>query len=92
VLVALAQESELDGPALLARAGEAAIKQRLVEATEGAVVAGIFGVPTFRIEGEIFWGEDRIDALLWRLRGHTIDEALLANMLARPAAATRKMV
>ncbi len=90
VLTALAQECGLDGRALLARADEADIKQRLIDATDTAVAAGIFGVPTYRIDGEIFWGEDRIDALLWRLQGNTIDEALLAKVLARPASAARK--
>jgi len=90
VLISLANECGLDGRALLALAGETAIKQRLVAATEAAVVAGIFGVPTFRFDEEIFWGEDRIDALLWRLQGNSIDESLLADVLARPASAARK--
>lgn len=90
VLVRLADECELDGRALLARAGEAEIKQRLTEATGAAIAAGIFGVPTLRCDGELFWGEDRIEALLWRLHGNTIDEALLASVIARPASAVRK--
>jgi 2-hydroxychromene-2-carboxylate isomerase len=90
VLVALAQDSGFDGRALLAHADDAEIKQRLVAATNAAVAAGIFGVPTYRIDGEIFWGEDRIDALLWRLQGNTIDESLLATVLQRPASAARK--
>ncbi|MGH6624762.1 MAG: DsbA family protein, partial [Burkholderiaceae bacterium] len=90
VLVALANECGLDGTALLTRAGDAVIKQRLVAATEAAVAAGIFGVPTFRFGNEIFWGEDRIEALLWRLQGNSIDEGLLADVLARPASAARK--
>jgi 2-hydroxychromene-2-carboxylate isomerase len=90
VLRAVAAGCGLDGDALLARAGDADVKQRLVDATAGAVAAGIFGVPTWRIDGELFWGEDRIDALLWRLQGHRIDEALLATVLARPASAARK--
>src|SRR5262245_10653612 len=90
VLVQLARDCDLDGTALLARAGAADVKQRLIQATEAAVAAGVFGVPTFRFDGELFWGADRIDALLRRLRGQTIDEALLARILARPASAVRK--
>lgn len=30
--------------------------------------AGHWGVPTFAFEGEAFFGQDRIDTLLWRLR------------------------
>ena len=62
----------------------------MLDATNAAVAAGIFGVPTYRIDGEIFWGTDRIDALLWKLQGHSIDESLLATVLARPASAVRK--
>lgn len=90
VLVRLADECELDGRALLERAGSPEIKQRLVDATNGAVANGVFGVPTFRVDGEIFWGEDRIDALLWRLQGNGVDEALLARVLERPATAMRR--
>jgi len=90
VLIALARDCGFDGPALVARAGAADVKRRLIEATESAVAMGIFGVPTFRFDGELFWGEDRIDALVRRLRGQTIDESLLARILARPASAVRK--
>jgi 2-hydroxychromene-2-carboxylate isomerase len=90
VLVRLADECELDGRALLARAGEGEIKQRLIDATNTAIAEGLFGVPTFRYQGEIFWGEDRIDGLLWRVQGNTVDETLLARVIDRPASAVRK--
>jgi 2-hydroxychromene-2-carboxylate isomerase len=80
----------LDGAHLLERAGDPVIKQRLRERTEDAIARGVFGVPSFVIEGEIFWGSDRIDALLRRLRGTRTDEDKLARMLARPASATRR--
>jgi 2-hydroxychromene-2-carboxylate isomerase len=32
--------------------------------------AGHWGVPTFAFEGEPFFGQDRIDALMWRLKQH----------------------
>ena len=89
VLIALAGESGLDGAELLARASDAAVKQRLVDSTHDTIAAGIFGVPTFRVGSEIFWGEDRIDAVLLRLQGHRIDESVLAAVLARPASAVR---
>jgi 2-hydroxychromene-2-carboxylate isomerase len=80
----------LDGAQLLERASDPAIKQRLRERTEDAIARGVFGVPSFVIEGEIFWGSDRIDALLRRLAGSRTDEDKLARMLARPASATRR--
>lgn len=80
----------LDGAALLARAGDPAIKQRLRDTTDAAIAAGVFGVPSFVIEGEVFWGSDRLDAVERRLAGTRTDEAKLARMLARPASATRR--
>jgi len=36
-------------------------KQRLRAATELAHDLGVFGVPTFAIDGELFWGDDRLE-------------------------------
>ena len=41
-----------------ARVNDPAIKQQLRTNTEEAVAHGVFGVPSFVIEGEIFWGDD----------------------------------
>jgi 2-hydroxychromene-2-carboxylate isomerase len=38
-----------------------AIKQRLRTATDVAYELGVFGVPTFAIDGELFWGDDRLE-------------------------------
>ncbi len=41
-------------------------KQRLREHTHRAIELGIFGAPSFVVEGELFWGNDRLeDALMW---------------------------
>jgi 2-hydroxychromene-2-carboxylate isomerase len=89
VLQKVARSRELDADALLAATERPEIKQRLVDATQQAVQAGIFGVPTFRLGDELFFGSDRIDALLWRLEGNGIDEAQLTTILARGASAQR---
>jgi 2-hydroxychromene-2-carboxylate isomerase len=36
------------------------VKQRLKEFTEEALKRGVFGVPTFFVDGEMFWGNDRL--------------------------------
>ena len=42
-----------------------------VEESQTALAkAGHWGVPTFVLEGEPFFGEDRIDTLRWRLSKH----------------------
>lgn len=49
-----------DGPALLARTQEPEIKAKLVANTEAAVARGVFGIPTFFVDGAIFFGKDRL--------------------------------
>ncbi|MGB0210656.1 2-hydroxychromene-2-carboxylate isomerase [Algiphilus sp.] len=41
-----------------ARTADPAIKQALRDGTASAAAAGVFGVPTLRIDGELFWGVD----------------------------------
>jgi len=91
-LARLADEAGLDGPGLLAAAQRPAVKRALADATAQAVADGVFGVPTFRMDGdgELFWGADRIDALLWRMQGHGIDEDALREFVGREPMAQRK--
>jgi 2-hydroxychromene-2-carboxylate isomerase len=48
----------LDGPAIVAETNDAAIKARVREQTEAALARGVFGVPTFFVDDEPFWGVD----------------------------------
>jgi 2-hydroxychromene-2-carboxylate isomerase len=73
--------SEPNLSASIAEAGEApsrVVGQAGAEGTETAYLAatdearrlGIFGSPTFVVDGELFWGDDRLeDAIAWRERG-----------------------
>ena len=59
--VPLAAECGLDGEALLAEAADprwAAMRQA---DSEAALAKGVFGAPSYVIDGEIFWGQDRLD-------------------------------
>jgi 2-hydroxychromene-2-carboxylate isomerase len=89
-LVRIAQDCDLDGDGLVEAAQQPDIKQLLAAETRRAIDAGVFGVPTFRYRDELFWGGDRVDALLWRLQGNDIDEAVLAEFLARAPLAQRR--
>lgn len=40
------------------------VKNQLRENSESAIEAGVFGVPAFVLDGEVFWGFDSIDFLL----------------------------
>ena len=60
-----------DADAVLAKTGEQAIKDKLRTQTEEAARLGIFGAPNFVTEdGELFWGNDRLEqALEWATSG-----------------------
>lgn len=60
VVVAFLSANGFDGPALLARTQEPGIKAKLIANTEAAVARGVFGIPTFFVEGEMFFGKDRL--------------------------------
>ena len=59
----------LDGSALVAFAQSAAAKSALRESTERALADGVFGVPSFRVDGELFWGFDDLAHLELYLGG-----------------------
>jgi len=55
-----------DGAAVVARAQSQPIKDALRALTDQAAREGIFGAPTFLVDGELFWGDDRLeDAIAW---------------------------
>ena len=45
------------------------VKDRLRAETDAALAKGVFGSPFFLLDGEGFWGADRLDQLEWRLQG-----------------------
>lgn len=50
-----------DAAEVLARTQEPAVKQALAEATKRAESAGVFGAPTWVVDGkDLYWGQDRI--------------------------------
>lgn len=51
------------------RAESAEIKDELRRRTDEAVARGIFGVPTFFVGDELFWGQDRMDMVEEALGG-----------------------
>jgi 2-hydroxychromene-2-carboxylate isomerase len=60
VFVATADAAGLDGAALLAATGDPAVKAGLIANTEAAVARGVFGIPTFFVGGEMFFGKERL--------------------------------
>lgn len=60
-LVALADEVGLPGAMLAPASMTDTIATRLDANTQAALAAGAFGVPTYVIDGEPFWGQDRLE-------------------------------
>ena len=58
--VAVFNAAGFDGHRLLARTQEQSIKDALVVNTQAAVARGAFGIPTFFVGGEMFFGKDRL--------------------------------
>ncbi len=57
----LLTDAGADPDAVLARIASPEIKQQLIDATRSAADAGVFGAPTWVVDGrELFWGQDRI--------------------------------
>ena len=51
----------------LAQSRSAETQARYDAHTQAAIDAGVFGAPTYVVEGEMFWGQDRLDFLQRRL-------------------------
>jgi 2-hydroxychromene-2-carboxylate isomerase len=60
VIRAALDASGLDGTRTLERIQDPAVKDRLLKNTEGSVVRGMFGAPTFFVGEEMFFGKDRL--------------------------------
>lgn len=51
----------LDGAAVLKASEAPGIAEKREAYTKHAISQGVFGAPSFVIDGEIFWGQDRLD-------------------------------
>ncbi len=64
-LLAVGQEPDVT----LARALSDANKEALRTQTQQAIELGLFGSPSFVVDGELFWGDDRLEDALKRTGG-----------------------
>jgi 2-hydroxychromene-2-carboxylate isomerase len=60
VVLDIAAVLGVDRDALAAALNNPAIKERLKSETESAIAKGIFGAPFIIVDGEAFWGADRL--------------------------------
>ena len=54
-------------PGFVNRAFTSGAQEALAADTKRAYANGVFGVPTFVCNNEVFFGNDRLDMLGWRL-------------------------
>ena len=64
----LAFKHELDPEKILQMANSDSTKKLYFENTKEAITKGVFGAPTYILQDEIFWGQDRIDFLERKLK------------------------
>lgn len=60
-LTVIAVACGLDGKQLMQAAGDTAIETAYDHFTQQAIDLGVFGVPWYVVDGESFWGQDRLD-------------------------------
>ena len=62
-----------DTDAVIAEAESARVTERLKSETDAARGFGIFGSPAFVVDGEMFWGDDRLEeAIAWATGTHRL--------------------
>ncbi len=80
----VADRAGLDGTRLVAEAGTPEAKVRLRQQTDAAIAANVFGVPSFLVGSELFWGYDDLPWLERHLAGR--DPIAAAGLPTAPTA------
>ena len=63
IFAAAMSESGFDGAAIVEQTQRPEIKQKLIDNTDAAVARGAFGIPTFFVGDEMFFGKERLGQL-----------------------------
>jgi 2-hydroxychromene-2-carboxylate isomerase len=89
VIADLAQELSVGDPEHALK--DPTVKQKLRANTEWAIARGVFGVPTFVIGDEIFWGHDALDMVLDYIRDPgQFEDAEMKKIKSLPVGVTRQ--
>jgi len=62
-VIDIAKSAGVEGAALAAALEDPALKERAKKEVDGAIAANVFGSPFFIVDGESFWGVDRMPML-----------------------------
>lgn len=65
---AIANAAGFDGAQLLSREGDEDVQTRWKEDRTNAIESGVFGFPTFLVDGELYWGQDNLPFLEQHLK------------------------
>lgn len=79
LIAKIAEVAGYNGAALLAAAESEAVLQHYAATINTAVEVGVFGAPSYVLDGEVFWGQDRLELL---------DDALASGRAAYRSDAT----
>ncbi|MEO1040781.1 MAG: 2-hydroxychromene-2-carboxylate isomerase [Pseudomonadota bacterium] len=60
ILLGALNDAGLDGAAIFEKAQTPDVKAKLIERTNDSVERGAFGIPTFFVGDEMFWGKERL--------------------------------
>jgi 2-hydroxychromene-2-carboxylate isomerase len=75
-----------------AQIGSPEVKEALRRNTEEAAGLGVFGVPTFVAEGELFWGNDSVDFFkAWLANPDLLKSPEMSRIDTLPVSAARKL-
>jgi 2-hydroxychromene-2-carboxylate isomerase len=67
-LIKLADDSGLPGKQLVERSGTEEVSRIYEQNRQDALAADVFGSPAYVLDGEVFWGQDRIELLVDALK------------------------
>lgn len=88
-MAALAAKLGVDD--LTAATGDQAVKDALRQNTEAAIAADTYGVPSFLIDGTLFWGDDMFDMMLaWLADPSVLDDPEAQRIMDLEPAAERR--
>jgi 2-hydroxychromene-2-carboxylate isomerase len=80
----------LDGRALVDRTSTDAVKLLLRQETDAAIARGVFGIPTWGIDDELFWGLDQLEYVELFLQGRDpLADVDFAALIPQGASARR---
>lgn len=71
VFISAMNDAGLDGAALLEGTSDPAVKQKLLDNTNAAVERGVFGIPSFFVGDDMFFGKDRLTEVAEAVSGST---------------------